>query len=202
MSLPILYPYLRTAATEFHLHLIASSAARQIHIHTHTGTTPRRVDRNGSQVNAPQIHCFRRGLNQRHRTEQTRTRIPAAAFWQVPQLYRQDIMMTSFLHIRGDIDVESIITILPLACLRSVHIYLGFRHGSVEIQYNPLGMLIHTELTPVVAPTRPWQTSRAARLLSCLCLAVLLDSNRLAVVVIIERPANRPVVRHSDLLPI
>ena len=78
--------------------------------------------------------------------------------------------------------------------------HLSLAHGAVKKEGHSLaGSGFKLGAIPAGANVR--QTARAPRLERCFGLAVLRHGHRLEVVAAVKRARNRPVVRHSHLLP-
>ena len=109
------------------------------------------------------------------------TRIPAAVVLRRVGLDEQLVLFAEP-ELRGDVDLERHVAVVPAADLLAVQEHLGARHHAAEPKRDELARQVRGELyrAAVVSYALPGKHSRAV------------------VELLVERPRDSPVVRHAD----
>ena len=149
---------------------------------------------------APVVKAFLTAHDERDGTIDACARIPARAFLDVLQVHLQQVVAR--LHIRCQVHAEGVIAVGPVACLVAVEPYGRFRHSTVEQQLGMFRSGRDGDGAAVVTFANPGQRPRASALLRGRRFAVLYDGHALQVPLLVEGPADGPVVRHADRLPL
>ena len=141
------------------------------------------------------------GRHECHWTEESRARVPSATLFKILKTHSHGVGTAILIDIRSDIDVESRVSILPLASQLTIDIYLWFGHGTVEVEPCATAVLRHGELGAVPSCANPRERARTSRLLSGFLFAILHDGDGLFVDFLVERTCDGPVVWYRYLLP-
>ena len=134
---------------------------------------------------------------QMHIPVKSGSRIPAGGFRFILQTNSQSIHHPLF-------QIESIVSIGPIASLLTVDIYTCMAHSSIKNQccLFTLSKRRSIKIQPIPAYPHKRKPPRTSGMLHCLFLSVLGNGGQLLIIIYTKRSINSPVMRYYYRLPL